>query len=178
MTEGGRKVHLSQHHPLLVYRHGQLGERQTCKSGCSLWPTQQECVESGRNLRSNQIQGIPCCHSYHPPLWLWNIDNFSTAYKETKQVSHDLSEEDSCRHMAKTHPRHQSFNSGFSSQHLHHLDVIIALLGRSCCPHERSLPPKATDLQQSVSGQVLLRRPERVLQRPTESLHEIFWYHH
>ena len=45
-------------------------------------------------------------------------------YKEAKPLSHDLSEEDSRHHMAKTHPGHQSFN--FSSQHLHNLDAITA----------------------------------------------------
>ena len=45
-------------------------------------------------------------------------------------------------HMAKTHPRHWSFNSGFSSQHLHHLDVTTASLGWSCCPYLRSPLPK------------------------------------
>ena len=31
----------------------------------SLWPTQQECVESERHLRGNKNLGIPNCHSYH-----------------------------------------------------------------------------------------------------------------
>ena len=74
------------------------------------------------------------------------------------------SEEDSCKHhMAKTHPRHRSFNSGFSSQHLHHLDATTALLGGSFCPHERSLPPEEIALQRTVSGIALQRRPEKVL---------------
>ena len=61
-------------------------------------------------------------------------------------------------------PQKQSFNSGFSSQHLHHLDAITTSLGWLCCPHERSLPPKETALQRAVSGQALLRRPEKILQ--------------
>ena len=63
--------------------------------------------------------------------------------------------------MAKTHPRHQCFNSDFSSQHLHHLDAITTLLGWSCCPHERSLPLKETALQRTIFGQAPLRRLEK-----------------
>ena len=121
----------------------------------------EECVESERHLGGNQNQGIPSCHSYHPLLWLWNVDNLSMAYKEAKPLLHDLSEEDSWNHMAKTHPRHWSFNSGFSS----HPDAITASLGWSCCLHERSPPPKETALQWTVSGQALPRRPEKALQR-------------
>ena len=42
----------------------------------------------------NQNQSIPSCRPYHPPLWLWNVGNLSTAYTEAKPLSHDLSEED------------------------------------------------------------------------------------
>ena len=68
--------------------------------------TQQECVESKRHLGGNQNQSISSC-PYHLPLWLWNVDNFSTAYKEARPLSHHLSEEDSRYDMAKTHPRHR-----------------------------------------------------------------------
>ena len=102
------------------------------------------------------------------------MDNL-TAYKEAKPLSHDLSDEDSRHHIAKTYPQHQSFNFGFSSQHLHHLDAIIALLGRSYHLHKRSLLPKETALRQTFPGQVLPRRPERALQRHTD-LPEIFRY--
>ena len=97
---------------------------------------------------------------YHPPLWLWNVDNLLTAYKKAKPLSHNLSKRDSRHHIAKTHPCHQSFNSCFSSQHLHHLDAITALLGQSCL-HERSPPPKETALLPTVLGQALPRRPEK-----------------
>ena len=70
------------------------------------------------------------------------MDYYITAYKEAKPLSDDLFAEDSRHHMAKTHPRHRSFDSRFSSQRLHHLDAISASLGRSCCPHERSPPRK------------------------------------
>ena len=109
---------------------------------------------------------------YHPPLWLWNVDNLSTTYKEAKPLSHDLSEEDYWDHMAKIHPRHRSFNSGFTSQHLHHLDTITDALDRSCCP-----PPEETARRRTVSGQALAKRPEKALQRHTEDLHEIFRCH-
>ena len=104
------------------------------------------------------------------------MDDLLTAYKEAKLFSHDVSEEDSWHHMAKTYPRHQSFNSGFSSQHLNHLDAIPALLGWSCCPHERSLSPEETALWQTVSEQALLRRLKNALQRHIEGLYEIFRY--
>ena len=81
-------------------------------------------MESESHLEGNQNQCIPSCHSYHPLLWQWNVDNLSTAYKEAKPLLHAQSEEDSQHHMAKTHPRHQSFNLGFSSQYLHHHDEI------------------------------------------------------
>ena len=103
---------------------------------------------------------IKSYRSYHPPLWLWNMNYLSMAYEEAKPLPHDLSEEDSRIHMAKTHPQHQSFNSGFSSQHLHHLDATTSLLGWSFCPHEGSQPPKETALLQIVSMQVLPWRPE------------------
>ena len=170
-TEGGRKVRLSPQHPLKVYRHGWRGEHQTRKSECSLWPTQMECLESERHLGSNQNQGVPSCH-----FWLWNVGNLSMAYKETTPLSNDLSEEDSRHHMAKIHCRYRSFNSGFFSKYVHHLDAITASLGRSCCPHERSLPPEETALRWTISAQVLLRRPEKALQKHTDGLCEIFWY--
>ena len=47
---------------------------------------------------------MPSCRSYTPPLWLWNVDNLSTVYKEAIQLSHDLFEKDSQHHMAKIHP--------------------------------------------------------------------------
>ena len=47
---------------------------------------------------------IPSCRSYRPPLWLWNVNNLSTAYKEAEPLSHDLYEEDSRHHLAKTDP--------------------------------------------------------------------------
>ena len=34
------------------------------------------------------------------------MDNLSAAYKEAKPLSHDLCEEDSWHHKAKTNPRH------------------------------------------------------------------------
>ena len=77
-----------------------------------------------------QNQGMPSCRSYHPLSWLWNVDNLSTAYKEAKLFSLDLSEEDSRHHMAKTHPRLRSFNLDYSSLHLHHLGAITASLGK------------------------------------------------
>ena len=113
--EGGRKVHLPWQHPLKVFCHGWRGEHQTRKTECSLWPIQQECLESERHLEGNQNQGIPNCHSYHPPLWLCNEDNLSTAYKEAKPLLYNLFEEDPRHHMAKIHSRHRSFNLGFSS---------------------------------------------------------------
>ena len=134
------------------------------KSECSPWPTQQEWVESERHLGGNQNQGIQSCRSYHPPLWLWNLDNLSTGYKEGKPLSHDQSVEDSRYHMAKTHPWHRSFNSSFSSQRLHHLDTIIVSVGRSC-PHKRSPPSEKIAQQQTVSGQTLPGRIEKVLKR-------------
>ena len=146
-------------------------EHQIRKSECSFWKTQQECVESERHLGGNQNQGIPSYRSYHPPLWLRKVDNLSTAYKE---VSHDLSEEDSRHHMAKTHPRYRSFNSGFSSQHLHNLDAITASLGRSCNPHERIPTHEEIVLLWTISGQALSRRPEKRFK--DTGLHEIFRY--
>ena len=88
-----------------------------------------------------------------------------------------ISEEYSRHQMTKTHSRHRSFNSGFSLQHLHHLDVITASLGWSCCPHERSPPPEETDygeLSQSMCSQ---GGQKNTLQRPTKGFHEIFRYH-
>ena len=90
------------------------------------------------------------------------MDNLSTAFKETKSHSHDLSEEDSRHHMAKTHPRHRSFNSGFSSQHLYHLDAITASLGQSCWLHERSPPAEETALRWTVSEQALPRKAVKI----------------
>ena len=70
--------------------------------------------------------------------------------------------------MAKTHPQHQSFNSGFSSQYLHHIGSTTASLGRPLCPHyERSPPFEETVLRRTVSGQSLPKRPEKALQRHT-----------
>ena len=83
--------------------------------------------------------------------------------KEAKPLSHDLSEEDSRHHMAKIYPQHRSFNWGFSSQHLHHLDEITASLGQSCCPHERSPPPEETALRRTVSRQALQGRQKKRL---------------
>ena len=137
ITKNSRKVHLPRQHPLWVYPYWWQSERQTRKSECDIWPTQQECVESERHFGGNKNQGITRCRSYHPPLWLWNVDNLSIAYKEAKRLSHDIYEEDSRLHMPKSHPRHGLFNTGFSSQHLHHLDAITASLGASFCPHER-----------------------------------------
>ena len=37
------------------------------KAMCSLWPTQQEYVESGRHLGGKQNQVIPSCRSYNSP---------------------------------------------------------------------------------------------------------------
>ena len=91
--------------------------------------------------------------------------------KKTKPLSHNLSQEDSQHHMAKTYLRHWSLNSGFFCQHLHDLDAITTSLGQSCCP-----PPEETALRWTISVQALPRRPEKVLQRHTERLHEIFWY--
>ena len=54
--------------------------------------------------------------------------------------------------------------------------AIRTSLGRSFCPHERSPPPKETALQRTISGQALPRRAEKVFQRHTEGLHEIFRY--
>ena len=68
------------------------------------------------------------------------------------------------------------FNLNFSSKHLHDLDAITALLSWSCCPHERSPPPEETALRRNISGQALLRRPEKALQRYTKGFHEIFQY--
>ena len=98
-------------------------------------------------------------------LWLWNVDNLSRVYKEVKPLSHNLSAEDSWHHMAKTHLQHWSFYSGFSSQHLHHLNAITDLFDRSCCLHERLPPPKETALRWTISEQALLRRSEKALQR-------------
>ena len=122
-------------------------------------------VWNQRHLRGNHNQFILSCRSYHPPLWLWNMDYLSTAYKDAKTLSLNLSEEDSWHHMAKTHPWPWSFNSGFSTQYLHHLDAITTLLGLSCCLHERSLPPKKTALQWTILGQALTRRLEKALQK-------------
>ena len=108
-------------------------------------------------IRSNQNQGIPSYRSYYPPLWLWNVDNLSTVSKESKPLSHDLSEKDSWHHMIKTHARHRSFNSGFSSYHPYYLDAITASLGRPCVhmKHHR-LPNKLLygELSQSKRSQV------------------------
>ena len=104
------------------------------------------------------------------------MDNLSTAYKEAKPLSNDLFEKDSHHHMTKTYPRPWCFNSGFSSQHLPHLDAITASLGRSSCLYERSPPPKKNALQRTISEQALPRRAEKVLQRLTEGLHGNFWY--
>ena len=147
-------------------------EHQTCKSECSLWPTQQEYVKLQRHLGGNQNQDIPSCHSYHPPLWLWNVDNLSMAYTEAKPLSHEHSR----HYMAKTPPQNWSFNSGFSFQHQHYLDAITASLSQSC-PHERSLPHEKTALWRTISGQALPSRPEKSIQRHTEGLHEIFRCH-
>ena len=89
----------------------------------------------------------------------WTI--YQRHIKKAKPLSHDLCEEDSWHHMAKTHPGHRSFNSGFSSQYLHHLDAITASLGRSCCLHERLPTPKETAIRRIVSGQALPRRAEK-----------------
>ena len=144
------------------------------KSEDILWPTQNECLESERHHGGNQNQGIPSCR-FMAPLWLWNADNLSTAYKEAKPLSRGLSEEDTRHYMAQTHPRHRSFNLGFSSFLLQHLDAITVSLGRSCCPHERSPPPEETALRRTISGQALPRKPEKELQRHTEGLHDIFF---
>ena len=69
---------------------------------------------------------------------------------------------------------HRSFNSGFSSQHLHHLDAITASLGWSYRSHERSPPPEETALGRTISEQALPRRPVKTLQRHTEGLPKIF----
>ena len=129
------------------------------------------------NRRGISNQGILNCHSYHSPLWLGDVDYLSTAYKGAKPLSHDLPEEDSRHHIAKAHPRHRSFNSGFSCRYLHHFDAITASLGRSCCPHKGSLSPKETVLWRTVSGQALPRRLEKALQRHIEGFHEIFPCH-
>ena len=128
------------------------------------------------HLGSNQNQGMPSCYSYHPPLWLGNVDNLSTAYKEAKPLSHDLSREDFLLHMTKTHPRHRSFDSAFSSQHQHHLDTITASLDRSCYTQEKSPSPEQTVLRRTVLGQALPKRSEKALQRHIEGLPEIFRY--
>ena len=94
--------------------------------------------EIGAASRRQPKVGIPSCRTYPPPLWLWNMDNFSIAYKEAKPLSHEQSEEDSWHHIGKTHPRHRSFNLCFSFQRLHYLDAITASLNWSCCPYERS----------------------------------------
>ena len=60
---------------------------------------------------------------------LYGCETWTTYQRHiTKSLSHDLFEEDSQYHRAKTHPWH-SFNLGFSSQHLQHLDTITASFG-------------------------------------------------
>ena len=136
--EPGRKVHLLRPHP-----HGWQGEHQTLESGCSLWPTQQECVESERYLRGNQNQGLPSCRSYHPPLWLWNGDNLSSAYKEAKPLSHDLSKEDSRHHMAKTHPRHRNLTrASVPSTYTILMLLQLRWVGHVVCMKDHRLPKK------------------------------------
>ena len=127
---------------------------------------------SRRQLKSmdNELSFLP------HPLCLWNVDNLSTDYKEAKLLSRDLSKEDSRHQMAKTHTQYRSFNLGFSSQYLPHINAITATSGRSCCPHGKSLPPEETALRKAVSGKALPRRPEKVLLRHTEGLHEIYLY--
>ena len=109
-------------------------------------------VLNRRRLGSNHNQGIQSCRSYHPHLWLWNVDNLLTIYKEAKPLSNNLSEEDSRHHTTKAHSRHRNFNSGFSYKHLHHLDAITASLCQSCCLHEWSLPPEQIAPRWAISG--------------------------
>ena len=61
------------------------------------------CGNGEASWRQPKSRYKSCC-SYHPPLWLWNMDNLSMAYKEAKLLSHDLSEEDSQHHMTKHIP--------------------------------------------------------------------------
>ena len=96
------------------------------------------------------------------PLWLSNMDYLSTAYKVAKPLPHILSQENFQHHIARTHPQPPSYNPDFSSQQLNHLDAIPASLGRSCFPHERSLPPVVIALRRTVSRQALPWRPKKV----------------
>ena len=55
--------------PNITVKRQRLKVVENFASQISLWPTQQECVESERHLGGNQNQGIQSCWSYHPPLW-------------------------------------------------------------------------------------------------------------
>ena len=101
------------------------------------------------------------------------MDNLLTAYKETRPLSHDFSEEDFRHHIAKTHPQYRSFNSGFCSRQLHHLDAITASLGWSYYVHERSPPPEKM-LYGELSQGKRSQGGQKKRFKDTQGLHEIF----
>ena len=96
------------------------------------------------------------------------------AYKEAKPLSHNLSEEDSRYHKTHKHIPDIEVLTWASLSNIY--TILMQLKLRWACLHKRSLPPEETALWKTVSGQALPRRPEKVLQRHTEGLHEIFWY--
>ena len=107
---------------------------------------------------------------YRPVVFttlLYGYQTWTTYQRHIKKLSYFHMTHQ--RKMAKTQPRHRSFNLGFSSQHL---DAITTSLGQLRCPHERFPPSEETNLRRTVSGQALPKMPGKALQRYTEGLHD------
>ena len=133
----------------------------------NVYNTVMECVESDRHLGGNKIKVY---QAVVLPTLLYGFEKWTTYQRHIKKLNHFHT---TClrKILWITWQKHIP-----DTEVLHHLDAMTALLGRSCCSHERSRPPEESALRRIISGQALPRGPEKALQRHSEGLNEIFRY--
>ena len=106
----------------------------------SLWPIQQKMCENRRGIsEATKIKVYRAVVSLPPSFmavkrgktYQWQINKLKPTF--TRPVRGRFS----ASHCKNTSQNIEVLNSGFSSQHLHHLDATTASLVWSCCLHEK-----------------------------------------